>query len=90
MVFFMLAVASDHLRDFKSEDVVLFQKSIYYTFDVNNFATLILASDHVIFKVSWSDQFWKQTVKLKCYVKCLGYFKLSSYMIFLSNGIFFK
>ena len=51
MVFFMLAVASDHLRDFKPEDVVLFQKSIY-TFDVNNFATFILASDHVILKVS--------------------------------------
>ena len=28
-------------------------------------ATLILANDYVIFKVSWSDQFWKWSGKLK-------------------------
>ena len=36
-------------------------------------ATLILKIDHVIFKVSLnfkSDQFWKQTVKLKRQVSC--------------------
>ena len=33
--------------------------------------TLILAySDHLIFKVSWSDQFWKRPVKLKWQMLC--------------------
>ena len=44
--------------------------SLEYSFIYLTIAALILASNHVIFIVSWSAQFWKQTVKVKWQVSC--------------------
>ena len=43
--------------------LAILEHSFYLT--ISTIATLILARDHVIFKVSWSDQFWKWVLKLK-------------------------
>ena len=49
---------------------------------IKRITTLILASDHVISKVNWSDQFWKWIVQLKWQVICKKNWQFSIFTYF--------
>ena len=48
------------------------------------FWQITMIYEHVIFKVSWSDQFWKQTVKLKWQMLYKILYKISTFKKIIS------